>query len=50
MNRRTKSRIDNNKVIEPEEDTDSSKISFNPNFETDTYESIYEELIRKGDN
>lgn len=39
--------LDSNKVIEPEEDTDSSKISFNPNFETDTYESIYEEQILK---
>ena len=39
--------LDNNKVIEPEEDTDSSKITFNPNFETDTYESIYEEQILK---
>ncbi len=39
--------LDNNKIIEPEEDTDSSKITFNPNFETDTYESIYEEQILK---
>lgn len=41
--------LDNNKVIEPDEDTDSSKITFNPNFETDTYESIYEEQILKKD-
>ena len=39
--------LDNNKIIEPEENTDSSAISFNPNFETDSYESIYEEQILK---
>ena len=41
--------LDNNKIIEPEENTDSSKISFNPNFNSDTYESIYEEQILKKD-
>lgn len=41
--------LDNNKIIEPENDTDASKISFNPNFEKDTYESIYEEQILKKD-
>jgi len=41
--------LDNNKIIEPEEDTDSSKISFDPNFEADSYESIYEEQILKKD-
>ncbi len=41
--------LDNNKLIEPEEDTDSSAINFNPNFETDSYESIYEEQILKKD-
>ena len=41
--------VDNNKMIEPEEDTDQSKISFNPDFEKDTYESIYEEQILKKD-
>jgi len=41
--------LDNNKIIEPESNTDSSKISFNPNFETETYESIYEEQILKKD-
>ena len=41
--------LDSNKIIEPEENTDSSKISFNPNFDTGTYESIYEEQILKND-
>ena len=41
--------LDNNKIIEPEENTDSSKISFNPDFEADSYESIYEEQILKKD-
>ena len=41
--------LDKNKIIEPEEDTDSSKITFNPDFATDTYESIYEEQILKKD-
>lgn len=41
--------LDNNKLIEPEEDTDSSAINFNPVFNTDTYESIYEEQILKKD-
>ena len=42
--------LDNNKVLEPEDPTDTSKITFNPNFESDTYESIYEEQILKKDN
>ena len=41
--------LDNNKIVEPEENTDSSAINFNPNFETDDYESIYEEQILKKD-
>ena len=41
--------LDNNKLIEPEEDTDSSAISFNPNFNPGSYESIYEEQILKKD-
>ena len=41
--------LDNNKIIEPEEDTDSKAITFNPNFEIKEYESIYEEQILKKD-
>ena len=41
--------LENNKLIEPEEDTNSSEISFNPNFNADSYESIYEEQILKKD-
>ena len=41
--------LDNNKLIEPEEDTDSSKINFNPNFDNGSYESVYEEQILKKD-
>jgi len=41
--------LDNNKIIEPEENTDSSAINFNPVFNTDSYESIYEEQILKKD-
>ena len=41
--------LDNNKIVEPEENTDSSAINFNPKFETDDYESIYEEQILKKD-
>lgn len=41
--------LDNNKIIEPEENTDSKAITFNPNFETNEYESIYEEQILKKD-
>ena len=41
--------LDNNKIIEPEEDTDSSAISFNPDFGKDSYESLYEEQILKKD-
>lgn len=41
--------LDNNKIIESEESTDASKINFNPNFNTDTYESVYEEQVLKKD-
>ena len=41
--------LDNNKIIEPEEDTDSSAISFNPNFENTDYDSIYEKQILQKD-
>lgn len=41
--------LDNNKIVEPEGNTDSSAINFNPNFETTEYESIYEEQILKKD-
>ena len=41
--------LDNNKLVEPEENTDSSAINFNPKFETNDYESIYEEQILKKD-
>ena len=41
--------LDNNKLIEPEEDTDSSAINFNPNFNNDSYDSVYEEQILKKD-
>ena len=41
--------LDNNKIIEPEENTDSNAINFNPDFETEEYESIYEEQILKKD-
>ena len=41
--------LDNNKIIEPEEDTDSSAINFEPVFNKDSYESIYEEQILKKD-
>ena len=41
--------LDNNKLIEPEEDTNSSEITFNPNFNSGSYESIYEEQILKKD-
>lgn len=40
--------LDNNKVIESEDPTDTSKINFNPVF-SDTYDSIYEEQILKKD-
>ena len=32
--------LDNNKIVEPEENTDSSAINFNPNFDTNEKESI----------
>ena len=41
--------LDNNKIIEPEENTDSSAISFNPNFEVEEYDSIYEKQILQKD-
>ena len=41
--------LDNNKVIEVTDDTDTSKINFNPNFDTGVYESVYEEQILKKD-
>ena len=41
--------LDNNKIIESEDPTDTSKISFNANVDTGTYESIYEEQVLKRD-
>lgn len=41
--------LDNNKIIESEDPTDTSKINFNPDFNKDTYESIYEEQVLKRD-
>ena len=41
--------LDNNKIIESEDPTDTSKINFNPDFNKDTYESIYEEQVLKKD-
>lgn len=41
--------LDDNRVIESNESTDASAISFNPKFNTGTYESIYEEQILKKD-
>ena len=41
--------LDNNKIIETEDSTDTSKISFNENYDTGTYESIYEEQVLKRD-
>ncbi len=41
--------LDNNKIIETEDSTDTSKISFNDNYDTGTYESIYEEQVLKRD-
>lgn len=41
--------LDNNKIIESTDPTDTSKISFNPNFNAGSYESIYEEQILKKD-
>lgn len=40
--------LDNNKIIESDDPTDTSKINFNPNF-SDSYESVYEEQILKKD-
>ena len=42
--------LDNNRIIEATDPTDTSKINFNPNFGADSYESIYEEQILKKDN
>ena len=44
-----KETLDNNKIIESEDPTDTSKINFNPDFSKDTYESIYEEQVLKKD-
>ncbi len=41
--------LDENKIIESEDPTDTSKISFNADFEKDSYESIYEEQVLKRD-
>ncbi len=41
--------LDNNKIIESEDPTDTSKISFNKNADTGVYESIYEEQVLKRD-
>lgn len=44
-----KETLDNNKIIESEDPTDTSKINFNPDFNKDTYESVYEEQVLKKD-
>ena len=41
--------LDNNKIIESDDPTDTSKISFNENHDTGVYESIYEEQVLKRD-
>lgn len=41
--------LDNNRIIESEDPTDTSKISFDKNHDTGTYESIYEEQVLKRD-
>lgn len=41
--------LDNNKIIETDDSTDTSKITFNDNYDTGTYESIYEEQVLKRD-
>ena len=41
--------LDNNKVIETEDPTDTSKINIQPVVDTGTYESIYEEQVLKKD-
>ena len=41
--------LDNNRIIESEDPTDTSKISFDANHDTGTYESIYEEQVLKRD-
>lgn len=42
--------LDNNKVVEPDNGTDISKINLAPIVDTGEYESIYEEQILKKDN
>ena len=42
--------LDNNKVIETEDPTDTSKINIKPIVDTGTYESIYEEQVLKKDD
>ncbi len=41
--------LDNNRIIESGESTDTTYINFNPDFENNNYESIYEEQILKKD-
>ena len=41
--------LNNNRIIESTDPTDTSKISFNPDFNTNSYESVYEEQILKKD-
>ena len=41
--------LDNNKIIEPDQPTDTSLINIKPITEQDSYESIYEEQILKKD-
>ena len=41
--------LNNNRIIESTDPTDTSKISFNPDFNSDSYESVYEEQILKKD-
>ena len=41
--------LDNNRIIESNETTDTTAINFNPDFGSDSYESIYEEQILKKD-
>ncbi len=41
--------LNNNQVIESGASTDTSQITFNPNYNADSYESIYEEQVLKKD-
>lgn len=41
--------LENNRIIESSDPTDTSAINFNPVFDTDSYESVYEEQILKKD-